>query len=92
MRLARQLGPDRTGYFPDQGDSPVQPQPAPGIPQITETNLNLVKVTQSGAANSEEPAASTDDLSGLEKELNDMSRRLNRLVTGRDEQNGNMED
>ena len=57
-----------------------------GISQITETSRSLDQATQASAANSERLAESTEDLSLLASRLNEMTRRMNRLVTGSDGQ------
>jgi len=55
---------------------------AEGIEQINTAVSQMDKVTQSNAANAEESASASEELSGQAKELNDMVNVLVRLVGG----------
>lgn len=63
---------------------------AQGIDQINTAVAQMDKVTQGNAANAEESASASEELSAQARELNDMVEILVEIVRGTNSQNGNL--
>jgi len=68
--------------------SSASAEQAQGIEQVNTAVAQMDKVTQTSAANAEESASASEELSAQAKELNDMVGQLTRIVSGA-QANGN---